>query len=355
MAKLQRAPGNDDLGGASAAGLGMAEPGHDLGGPTTMRRSTDRADGPEPLQAAPAGAEESPSTGAHADAGDIKEPSRRSRDQPIGRILVEAGRLTATDAQRVAQVAAEFKMRFGDAAVEMELLKRSDVDYALSRQFSFPHLDRNDPALSQDLIAAYQPDHPLVERLRELRSQIAARAITGARTHPMAAIVSSDRGDGRSFIAANLAVALAQMGQRTLIIDADMRNPSQHRLFRVENRIGLSALLAGRCGVECLHRVEAFPRIFVLTAGPTPPNPLELLEKPSFAQLLASADVNFKAVIIDTPAGVLAADARLIGSRAGASVLVARSGNTRTEHGARFIQALKSDQTNVLGVVLNEQ
>ena len=284
----------------------------------------------------------------------VEAASQKIRDQPIGRILVEAGRLSATDAQRVMQVATASKMRFGDTAVEMELLKRSDVDYALGRQFSFHHLDRNDPSLSPDLFAAYQPDHPTVERLRELRTQIAARSITEARSHPMIGVVSPDRRDGRSFIVANLAVVFAQMGQATLVIDADMRNPSQHKFFRCENRVGLSTLLAGRCGVECLHRVSAFPRIFVLTAGPTPPNPLELLEKPEFVQLLASADANFKVVIIDTPAGVLAADARLIGSRAGANVLVARSGHTRSKNGESLIQALEADKTNQLGVVLNE-
>jgi receptor protein-tyrosine kinase len=278
----------------------------------------------------------------------------RTRDQPIGRILVEAGRLSATDAQRVAQVAAEFKMRFGDAAVEMDLIKRSDVDFALGRQFSFPHLDRNDPALSPELIAAYQPEHPLVERLRELRSQIAVRAVTEPRRHPMVGILSADRGDGRSFIAANLAVVFAQMRQRTLLIDADMRNPSLHKYFRCDNRVGLSTLLSGRCGVECLHRVPSFPDIYVLTSGPTPPNPLELLERPVFNQLLASADSNFRAVILDTPAGVLAADARLVGNRAGASVVVARSGHSRAQHGERLMLALQTDKTNVLGVVLNE-
>jgi receptor protein-tyrosine kinase len=365
MSKPQRAPGSADLGSASPGAPRVVGGGPGSGGPTTVYPSVDPS--PDSYAEAHQGASragvpledivppEAASGTGDANASDVKGPSSKARDQPIGRILVEAGRISATDAQRVAQVAAEFKMRFGDAAVEMELVKRSDIDYALGRQFSFPHLDRNDPALSPDLIAAYQPDHPLVERLRDLRSQIAARAITGARAHPVVALLSADRGDGRSFIAANLAVAFAQMGQRTLIIDADMRNPTQHRLFRLENRLGLSTLLSGRCGVECLHRVESFPRIFVLTSGPTPPNPLELLEKPVFAQLLASADVNFKAVIIDTPAGVIAADARLIGNRAGAGVLIARSGHTRTQHGERFIQTLKADQANVLGVVLNEQ
>ena len=284
----------------------------------------------------------------------VKAASKKISDQPIGRILVEAGRLSATDAQRVAQVAAEFKMRFGDAAVEMDLVKRSDVAFALGRQFSFPRLERNDPSLSPDLIAAYQPDHPVVERLRELRAQIAAHSVTAPRLHPMVAIVSPDRSDGRSFVAANLAVVFAQLGVRTLVIDADMRNPSQHRYFRCDNRVGLSSLLAGRCGVECLHRVSAFPGIFVLTAGPTPPNPLELLERPVFGQLLASADTNFRAVIIDTPAGMLAADARRVSGRSGANVLIARSGHTRAPKWRALHPVAGADKSNVLGVVLNE-
>jgi receptor protein-tyrosine kinase len=327
---------------------GASKPG---AGPSNSRTFTE-----EGLQALGGGGGSEPAQVAKATHPDeLRNPSTKISDQPIGRILVEAGRLSAPDAQRVARVAAEFKIRFGDAAVEMDLIKRSDVNYALGRQFAFPHLDRNDPSLSQDLVAAYQPDHPIVERLRELRTQILARAVTETRKHPMVSIVSADRKDGRSFIAANLAIVFAQMGHRTLLIDADMRNPVQHDFFRCENRIGLSALLAGRCGVECLYRVAAFPRIFVMPAGAVPPNPLELLERPSFLQLLASADANFKAVIVDTPAGVLAADARLIATRTGANVLVARSGNSRTRNGSSFIHALQSDKANVLGVVLNEK
>ena len=320
----------------------MARPQPDQGSNDAKMRPSadDRADSP---------------TGKGTGADQVKSASRKISEQPIGRILVEAGRLSATDVQRIAQFAAEFKLRFGDAAVQMDLIKRSDVNYALGRQFSFWHLDRNDPALSPDLIAAYQPDHPTVERLRGLRAKIETRASTGGRKHPIVGIVSSDRGDGRSFIAANLAVVFAQMGRRTLVIDADMRNPTQHHYFRCDNHLGLSSLLAGRCGVECLHRIGAFPQIFVLTAGPAPPNPLELLERPIFAQLLASADINFKAVIIDTPADVLGADAQLIGHSAGANLLITRCGNTRASNCERLIQSLQADETNVLGIVLNEQ
>lgn len=284
----------------------------------------------------------------------MKRPGKQTVHQPIGRILIEAGRLTPADAQRVAQLAAEFKMRFGDMAVEMELVKRSDVDYALGQQFSFPRLDVTDPALSPNVVAAYQPEHPTVERLRELRTQILARAAVAPRRHPMVSIVSPDRGDGRSFVAANLAVVFAQMGHNTLLIDADMRNPSQHEYFRCENRLGLSSMLAERCGVECVYRVPSFPRIFVLTAGAAPPNPVELLEGPIFSQVLSSADVNFKAVIVDTPASTLGADARVVAARAGANVVVSRFGHTKAEHAGSLVRSLAADGTAALGVVMNE-
>ena len=274
-------------------------------------------------------------------------------DQSIGHILVEIGRISAPDAQRVAQFASEFKIRFGDAAVEMELVKRSDVDFALGQQFSFPRLEKSDLSLSKDLVAAYDPELPFVEQLRELRTQIVSRAVTGGRRHPMVAITSPNRGDGRSYIAANLAVVFAQMGHRTLIVDADLRNPTQHKYFRCDNRIGLSTLLAGRSGIECLYKVDSFPRIFVIPAGPTPPNPVELLARPVLAQLLASADANFRAVIIDTPATSVAADARVIGGCAGANVIVARFGSTKTTDGRHLLEAFEADKSNVLGVVLN--
>ena len=273
--------------------------------------------------------------------------------QPIGRILVGAGRLTAIDAMRVLEVSNREKRPFGEIAQRMGLLAQDDIRFALARQFSFSQLPADDESLSRDVLAAYSSNHPTVEQLRGLRSQIIESTSNGTRANPMVAIVSSDRGDGRSFIAANLAVLFAQLQVRTLLIDADLRNPSQHRCFKLENRLGLSSILAGRTGTEVVHALPSLPHLYVLTAGPTPPNPLELLSQATFKLVLEAADAEFKAVVIDTPSGDQGADGRLLGFIAGAAVLVVRANRTKAASSIRFSRELAEVNARVLGAVFN--
>jgi chain length determinant protein tyrosine kinase EpsG len=279
---------------------------------------------------------------------------------PIGQILVNAGRLNVKNTQRILQVATKHQLRFGEAGLRLGLLRHDDVDFALAQQFSFPYVGRADVSMSRDLLAAYAPDHPLVEQLRALRNQVLLRTRSVAAGHrqraiPLVSVVSVARGDGRSFIAANLAAVFAMQGERTLLIDADMRNPRQDALFKLDNRAGLSTMLAGRSGIESVHRIKALGRLYVLTAGPTPPNPAELLGRASFAQILDSAETNFKAVVIDTPAGLGSADAAMISSNAGASILVARSNRTQVAQAKRFAKDLADSCSNVLGLVYNDR
>jgi Mrp family chromosome partitioning ATPase len=116
------------------------------------------------------------------------------------------------------------------------------------------------------------------------------------------AIVSPGREEGRTYLAANLAVVFSQLGERTLLIDADMRHPRQHVLFGLPNRGGLSSLLAGRAGADVIELVAPLTNLSVLPAGPQPPNPQELLGRPVFQNFLAELDKEFDVVIIDTPA-----------------------------------------------------
>src|SRR5207253_11148190 len=122
---------------------------------------------------------------------------------------------------------------------------------------------------------------------------------------------------GRSFIAANLAVVFAQLGQRTLLIDADLRNASQHRLFGVDNRLGLSAVLSGRADAsEAIQRVAAVPNLSLLPAGALPPSPQDLLARPAFAILLDEVAADADLVLLDCPPIGQTADAQTIVVRA---------------------------------------
>jgi chain length determinant protein tyrosine kinase EpsG len=298
------------------------------------------------------------------EAGDSSPRARSAADQsdqgqdphqPIGRILVLAKRLGANEVPRVLESAKRNRLRFGEAALKLGLIGAEDLRFALAQQFAFPYVGRDDASLSQDVLAAFVPNHPAIEQLRALRGQIVMRCAGGPRSRPVVAIVSPTRRDGRSFVAANLAVVFAQLGQRTLLIDASLRSPALHTFFKLDPYHGLSTALAGRSGLDCARAIGAMPGLQVMPAGPRPPNPLELIEQTRFSQLLDYAAAQFETVIIDTPANAEGPDAALLANRAGAAVLVVRADATRQPEARRFALALEQARTNVLGLVFNEK
>ena len=137
-------------------------------------------------------------------------------------------------------------------------------------------------------------------------------------------------GDGKTFFAANLAVALAQLGGRTLLVDADMRGPRQHEVFGIENdRRACRASCRAVPSRSVIQQVAGLPSLFVLPVGITPPNPLELVERPAFGLLMRELLSKFDHVVVDTPAAVFGADAAVIAARCGAALVIARKGRSR--------------------------
>ena len=275
-------------------------------------------------------------------------------DRSIGAILVDAGRLKIEDAERILRLQKEQDLRFGAAAMQLGLLNQADIDFAISRQFDYPYLLRGQSAVSEELIAAYAPFTPQVEALRALRSQLMLRWFDVDPARKALAVVSAERNEGRSFIAANLAVAFSQLGEHTLLIDADMRNPSQHRLFGLDNRAGLSAVLTGRGGPEAIQRIPALRDLSVLPAGVQPPNPSELLARPEFAQLLQEMAREFDILILDTPAAADTADAQTITMRAGGALLVVRKNASRFWRVRGIADHAVETSATIVGTVLNE-
>jgi receptor protein-tyrosine kinase len=285
--------------------------------------------------------------------GELVTAAPRS-ERAIGAILVAGGRLGADDAERIVQLQREKKLRFGEAGLTLGLLRQADIDYAISRQFDYPYLAADDPSVGPEVTAAFHPFRSVVEQLRALRSQLMLRWFGAEPTTGRAiAIASAERHEGRSFIAANLAVVFAQLGQRTLLIDADLRNPAQHRFFRLDNRTGLSNLLSGRCGTEAIRPIAGLRTLSVLPAGTLPPNPQELLSRPSFAGLLDRAAREFEVVIVDTPAGAANADAHVVAARTRGALVVARKDHSRAAALARFGRSLAHSGVTVVGSVMN--
>ena len=271
----------------------------------------------------------------------------------MGAILIDAGRLSLVDAERILQLQRERGARFGEAGMALGLLTADDVRYALSVQFDYPYLAR-ESKLSRELVAAYQPASSGVEQLRALRSQLMLRWFDGAAERKGLAIVSAGPKDGRSYIAANLAIVFSQLGQRTLLIDADLRSPRQHQLFNLGHCAGLSDVLAGRAGPEAVLRIAALQDLSVLPAGTLPPNPQELLGRQEFPKLLQSLGEDFDVIIIDTPAASQCADAHTVAVRAGAALLVARQNQSSVPQIAQLTHGLREFGVTLVGSVLND-
>jgi chain length determinant protein tyrosine kinase EpsG len=275
-------------------------------------------------------------------------------ERSIGAILIKAGRLTRENAERILVLQRVQGLRFGDAAIQLGLLTQSDIEFALSRQFVYPYLLRGESDVSEHMVAAYAPFSTQVETLRALRSQLILRWFDSNPNRKAMAIVSAARNEGRSFIAANLAVVFSQLGERTLLIDADMRNPCQHKLFRLGNRIGLSAVLSGRGGPEAILRIPSLLDLSVLPAGAQPPNPLELLARPQFPQLLKELALKFDVILLDSPAAAEYADAQTLTVHAGAALIVARKNTTRMWQVRGVSDTVTQASATVVGSVLND-
>lgn len=282
-----------------------------------------------------------------------KPPTSSVPDRSIGAILIKQGRLSVADAEKVMRHQVEHNVRFGDAALALGVLTTADIEFALSRQYDYPYLLRGESAISESVVAAYEPFTARVESLRALRNQLMWRWFETGDERRALAVTGAERGDGRSFLAANLAVVFSQQGQRTLLIDADMRHPSQHALFGLENRVGLSSVLSDRNGVEAIQRVPALLDLSVLTAGAPPPNPSELLGRPGLGKLLREVAPQFDVILIDTPAGSECSDAQMVAGRAGAALVVTRQDASHVNHVHNLIGALNEARAHLVGTVLN--
>jgi receptor protein-tyrosine kinase len=263
----------------------------------------------------------------------------------MGSILVKSGRLSIGDTERILREQHIHRQRFGETGIALGLLTAADIDFALSSQFAYPYLRRGESSVSDEVIAAYDPFSKQVEALRALRSQLVMRWFGSGAQRSALAITSAERGDGRSYIAANLAVLFSQLGQRTLLIDADMRRPRQHQLFGIENRSGLSGILSGRNGATDVQRIESLMDLSVLP---------ELLGRGAFPQMLRDFSTEFDVILIDTPPDYDYADGQTAAARAGAALVVARKDSSHVGAIGNLVDSMKHSGVLVVGAVLNE-
>jgi chain length determinant protein tyrosine kinase EpsG len=272
----------------------------------------------------------------------------------IGTILSSKVPLSAHDIDRILTYSRAHGMRFGDAAVALRLVTQDQVLQSLAEQFGYLYSNEERRKLMPELVGMNQPFSLQAEAIREIRSQLTMRVFASPRPSPALAVVSPASGDGKTFLCANLAVSLAQVGGRTLLIDADLRGPRLHEVFKVDNTTGLSSVLAGHVDSNVIQQVPEAANLFIMPGGVTPPNPLELVERAAFRMLLRQLTSRFDHVIVDTPADVYGVDAQVIASRCGAALVLARKNESRVGALQKFVSALTDSSAHIAGVIMND-
>jgi capsular exopolysaccharide synthesis family protein len=215
--------------------------------------------------------------------------------------------------------------------------------------------------IQRKLITHFSPKSPISEAYRSLRTTLLMRMeqerrgpAPGSGRAPVIIITSSTTQEGKSLTSANLAVTLAQTGRRTLVVDADMRRPTAHKNFGLERNVGLSGVLTGNHDAATVVSDTDIENLFVLSAGPIPPNPAELLAGDSMTRLVEWARRTYDFVVIDTPPVVPVTDPTILSRMVDAVLLVVRSNSSHRRELTEALSRLEHSEGVVLGAVLND-
>jgi protein-tyrosine kinase len=284
--------------------------------------------------------------------------------------LIAQNGLSQADVARIGTTMNELGVSFFHAALQLELATREDVAQLIRHERAakpqgglFENAlrrmsQRQDLVVRQgiakpsiELLRSQQNDAARGEKLRALRTELMLLNDSAQRGNVIA-FVSPGRGEGRSRLCADLAMMFAQLGRRTLLVDADLRHPSQHALFCADNQWGLAEALANG-DTPYLYGVQGLPDLALITAGAQSANPLELVSHSRFARLIATIRRQYDFILLDTPAMTPYSDAMQIASAAERVVTVSRAAVTSLQSMKEMLGRLAVTNSKILGAVIN--
>ncbi|MBT2738376.1 CpsD/CapB family tyrosine-protein kinase [Bacillus sp. ISL-7] len=205
----------------------------------------------------------------------------------------------------------------------------------------------------RNIIAMFDSKSPITEQYRTIRTNIQYSSIDQEVRSLM--VTSAGPGEGKSTTVANLAVVFAQLGKRVLLVDADLRKPTVHYTFNQTNTIGLTSVLTKQMTFEKAISDAEEKNLYVLTSGPIPPNPAELLSSRAMEQFFQEAQELFDVILFDAPPVLAVTDAQILANMCEGTILVVSSGKTEKEQVVKAKELLDSAQSKLLGVVLNNK
>jgi protein-tyrosine kinase len=290
-------------------------------------------------------------------------------------ILIDNCRISAESVDRISEFMLSSGRTFGDSALQLGLITPAEMEDA--KAWARRASGRGDAGLvesairrasggggrmlsrighqvrpGRDLLIIHEPYSSRSEKLRALRTELLLLANASARAVTIA-VLSPLPGEGRTQLAAELAVAFAQLGRSTLLVDADMRRPRQHEMFDgADEHRGLAQAIANRHS-PYIHGVDGFEHLHVITSGGTASNPLELLSDAHFTKLLEEWSGHYHFVLIDTPAVSTYADGLAVATLARRSLVLNRAEHTPYSAVKELLRRLSTTESQILGAVIN--
>lgn len=297
----------------------------------------------------------------------------RPIDAELSDALIARCNFSTQDIDRIIEAMRARRQSFCEAALDLNLATRDEVEDVSRHVRQARHLNRaglietalrqakggtaltlrrGQARLADELMHTRDPGNERSEKMRALRTELMLLNGSAQRGNVFA-LVSPGRGEGRSRLCAELAIAFAQLGRRTLLIDADLRHPRQHALFTASDDMGLAQCL--ELGESpYLHEVEGIPELLLLSAGNAPSNPLELISSRRFERLVSELRRQFDFIIIDTPALSQYSDALQIATVAQHVLVVSRTSTTSFEGMKDMLRRLTVTGSRTLGAVMSK-
>lgn len=269
-----------------------------------------------------------------------------------GLVLGLFAALLAIQADRTVRSRADIEERFATACLGVVPSATPRATRRGLYRYQYGHTPNNDaPVENLDLVVHSHPTSSIAELMRGVRTNLLF--MSPDRPIQMLMVASAMPREGKTFTAVSLAITLAQSGKRVLIVDADMRRPRIHKVFKIRPPVGLTSVLIGEATLEEAVCETEVPNLFVLPCGPIPPNPGELIHSQRATELIALLRERFDRVVWDTPPVTAVADALALGPQLDGLVMVLRARRTRLDDADISLRQMRAVGIRVVGCVLN--
>ncbi|WP_430791428.1 CpsD/CapB family tyrosine-protein kinase [Virgibacillus flavescens] len=212
---------------------------------------------------------------------------------------------------------------------------------------------RSDSVKKGNLITYSNPDSLVSDQFRAIRTNI--KFLTEKRNNRLFIITSPSEGEGKSITTANLAVSMAQQKEKVLLIDANVREPVIHEIFRIPNELGLTSILTGKAKLENAIQRTGIGKLEILTSGATLFNPAELLGNEQMTNLLRTISELYDIVLIDSPSVLESTETRVLANQCDGVVLVVNRGKTDIEKTIESRRVLELAHARLVGAIINEK